>query len=409
MQKKSYTWIWMLIVFLLGFLLWSFFFRLHIWTQTDGFDTLEPEIKNSCEEMQYIYEILESNYYQWSGFVFDLTHMTDESKKAFVNGLDDAYTEYLTKADWELFLEGMNGQTEIVWIWAILEKEDDWTILIVDVLDDSPAKKTWIQWWDIITAVDWISVLDEDLDSTVDRIKWEKWSMVVLSITRNQDSDSVDFEAEVIRDDVVIKSVWVDTINTDGYNIANIGISMIWDHTSSIFKKEIAKLKDQDIDWIILDLRWNAGWYMDWAVEIASYFIPKWEIVVTAKYKWEPDEVWKSEWYEWIQGLPTIVLIDENTASAWEIIAIALDKEPWIQTLWAKTYGKGSIQIIEEVKQWSLLKFTMWLRYDKDWHNINNIWFNPTIPVELNIQEYLEWEDSQLNAALDKIIWNINN
>lgn len=377
-----------------------------MWTPSTVNKNINSEIEKSFEDMEDMYGVLQANYYQGEDFDFDLDWMLSNAKKSFIEWLWDPYTEYFDVEETDSFMDTMHWQEEIVWIWAVLEKIGDY-IQVDSVLENSPAQEVGLESMDRIVAVDWISVADEDIDDSAERIKWPKGTIVYLSIQRMVNDEMIEFEMEVVRDEVFLNSVSVSTINTWDANLAYVQIFMIWDETSSIFKKEIAKFDEWEIDWVILDLRGNAWWYMDWAVEIASYFVPKWKTIVRAKYQLEPEEKFLSKWYQWLEDLPVIVIVDGNTASAGEIIAMALEIEPNIETVWTQTFGKGSIQMMQDLNNWWMLKFTAWLRFDGNWENINHIWMVPDFVVELEVDSEWDLLDTQLDFAIENLIWKI--
>ncbi|MBU0626726.1 hypothetical protein KKG31_06660 [Patescibacteria group bacterium] len=109
------------------------------------------------------------------------------------------------------------------------------------------------------------------------------------------------------------------------------------------------------------------------AVEIASHFVPEDEIIVTAKYKTYEDEVYKSKGYKDLQGMPIVILIDGLTASAGEIIALALQEQIRAIIVGTQSFGKGSIQTMDEFKDNASLKYTIGKRYSPNDENVDKI------------------------------------
>jgi carboxyl-terminal processing protease len=152
-------------------------------------------------------------------------------------------------------------------------------------------------------------------------------------------------------------------------------------------------------------LRWNGWWFLPIAVEITSHFVPSGKLIVTAKYKTFWDENYYSKWYKDLQSLPTVVLVDGMTASAWEIIAMALQEQKWIQLIWTQTFGKWSIQTIKDFADWATLKYTIWKRYSPQWKNIDKSWVTPNVIIEFDIEKYKkDWLDNQLEEAKQLLI-----
>lgn len=251
------------------------------------------------------------------------------------------------------------------------------------------------------------SVKDRDINYAVSQIRWPRWTDVQLTIERfNKTWDREILEKTVTRDKLTIPSVTHKILTwKNNSKIWYINLSIIWEETEKIFKNTIYELKQQNINWVIIDLRWNWWWLLPIAVEISSHFIPRWQTIVTAKYKIYNDEVYKSKWYWELENIPTIVLVDGMTASAWEIIALALQEQIWAKIIWTQTFGKGSIQTIDEFSDQDSIKYTIWKRYTPSWNNIDNKWITPDIIVEFKKEDYI---DNQIDNQLDKAQEELN-
>lgn len=148
-------------------------------------------------------------------------------------------------------------------------------------------------------------------------------------------------DVEVIRDTLTVPSLTNDIITLNDKNkIAHITISMIGEETENLLKKELLAIQKDGVKGVILDLRGNGGGILPIAVEIASHFIPKNKIVVTAKYQSFPTEIYTSQGYGNFEGKPIVVLIDGMTASAGEIIAMALQEQIGATLIGTQTFGK---------------------------------------------------------------------
>ena len=197
-----------------------------------------------------------------------------------------------------------------------------------------------------------------------------------------------------------IPSVSSKVLNIWEKKVWYVEISTIWEETEKLFKLSIKELLDEWIDWMILDLRWNWGGYLDVWVEIASHLIPKWQLVVSAKYRWYSDTNYYSEWYWDLEWMKTVVLVDWLTASAGEIIALALQEQVWATLLWTTTFWKWSIQTIYPFQDWDGIKYTVWARYPPSDISVNEIWAAPDIVVEFDAEAYINYDiDNQLEEA----------
>lgn len=345
-----------------------------------------------------INKILDSKYYDYNWVDTDL--MIEEAVKAYVDGIWDPYTVYMDAETNSGFMSSLEWENNFEWIGAVVSKKD-YYVLIEQVIKDAPAYKAWLQPLDRIVQVDWEYVQDESLDESTNRMKWPKWSSVLLKIERvDENGESNVFEVSVIRDEINVPSLSTQVFDVDNKKIWYLEISMVWEETENILRKEISELKNETLDGMIVDLRWNGWWLMDVAVQIVSHFIPKWELVVKSKYAWFADEIYTSKWYWDFEWMKVIVLIDWLTASAGEIMALSLQEQVNATILWTKSFGKGTIQTLHEFDDGASLKYTIWKWFPPSGISIDKIWITPDIVVEFDATWYINDEvDNQLEEA----------
>ena len=217
------------------------------------------------------------------------------------------------------------------------------------------------------------------------------------------------FWIPITRDDVSIPSVNSELFKINWKNILYLEISIISSHTTSLLLSEVKdSIKDYwKIDWIILDLRGNSWWYLEEAVKLLWHFFPKWTLLVKSKYRAYDNIDHTSEWKWELWKYPMVILVDQLTASAGEIIALTF-QESGVKIIWMQTYGKWSIQSVQDFTDWSSLKYTIWKRYSPNDINVDWIWITPDIEVEWNYEQYQkDWTDNQLEAAKEELIKEI--
>lgn len=355
--------------------------------------------KDRYSRFEEVFNVLESNYYYQDKI--DDQAMIKAAVKGLVDSIDDPYTVYLDHIEYEDFQKDLKGTTDLEWIGAVVAKKD-YYILIEEVLKESPAFNAGLRPLDRILAVDGESTKDETVNDAVMRIRWPKGTTVTLTIERvslKDDSKEI-FDLEVTRDTLTIPSVESEIIVLDGKNVGHITISMIGEETEILLKKEILKLQENSVQGIILDLRGNGWWILPIAVQIASHFIPKGKLITTAKYQWYPEEQFISQWYTDLQNIPVVVLIDMMTASAGEIIALAMKEQIQATLIGTQTFGKWSIQTLYEFSDKDSLKYTIGRWYGPSGSTIDKEWITPDVIVEFNIEQYAEEKiDNQLEEA----------
>jgi len=365
-----------------------------------------PETDNLTSRIDQINTILKSNYYETGDI--NTGKMQDSALKAYVDGLDDPYTVYLDSSTNSGFQQEIKGQQDFEGIWAVVSKKD-YYVQVEELIKDSPAFKAWLFPLDRIVMINTGSVKDLNINDAVAKIRWPKWSIVTLTIERiKKDNSKEIIRKDVIRDKLSIPSVTSKIINNKGKSFAHITISIIGEETENILKQQIETIKKNHIDGIILDLRWNGWGLLPISVEIASHFIPQGELVVSSKYKQLWDENFYSEWYGNLENIPTVVLVDEMTASASEIIALALQEQVGAKIVGKQSFGKWTIQTMYEFNNWTSLKYTIWKRYSPSGKNINKTGITPDFIVDFNLEAYkANGKDSQLDKAISTLESNL--
>ena len=325
--------------------------------------------------------------------------MVEKAIKAYVDAIDDPYTVYMDAEENSGFMNELEWEDHFEWIWAVVSKKD-YYVLIEEVIKNAPAYKAWTKPLDRVIKIDNEYIQDLSLDEAVSKMRWPAWSLVVITVERDSGDETKILDIEIIRDTVDIPSVTSKVLQVWEKKIWYVEISTIWEETEKLFKLSIKELLDEWIDGVILDLRWNWWWYLDIWVEIASHFIPKWQLIVSSKYRWYSDTKYYSKWYWELEWIKTVVLVDWLTASAGEIIALALQEQVWAILLWTTTFWKWSIQTIYPFQDWDSIKYTVWARYPPSDISVNEIWASPDIVVEFDADAYINNDvDNQLEEA----------
>lgn len=408
-MKKISLIILFLLGVLVGWLIFKFKDNLNLYNYNDfQNNTWGITLQQKYARFEDVLKVLKREYYDQDLLLSGEKSMIDRALAAYVNAIDDPYTIYMDNQQSSGFQQDLKWESDFEWIWAYVMKKD-YYVIIEEVLKDSPAFKAWLKPLDRIVMINSWYTEKMSVDEAVSKIRWPKWTKVWLMIERyNRDWKREILEREVIREKLLVPSVVSKVFEKDWRKLWYLEIYMVWEETENIFQREIINLNNQKVEWVILDLRWNGWWFLPIAVEIASHFIPSGKLVVTAKYKNFWDENYYSKWYEDLESLPTVVLVDGMTASAGEIIAMAMQEQEWIQLIWTQTFGKWSIQTIKSFEDGSTLKYTIWKRYSPQWKNIDKIWVTPNVVIEFDIEKYQkDWLDNQLEEAKQLLINNL--
>ncbi len=410
-MKNQWRWLWRL-TFLFWLLCWFLIFSItqQWWVRSLIGDTIsvkEPvrqlswdvDFDDVNKKFTEIYNLLDSDYYKKEKI--DLKTMKKGSIKSFVEAIGDPYTSYFDNEQNSEFIADLQGERDFEWIGAVVVKKDE-GVMIEQVLKWSPAASAWLKPLDVIIKVDELSVADETLQESVNRIRGPEWSQVLLIVLRKSrdGSEASLLEVEVTRAALKQPSVISSVEKVWSKDVGKMTIALIGEQTDTLFIQEIRKLLDENIEWLILDLRWNWWWFLEEAVRISSWFIPKGELVVRAEYPHFADDVFRSKWPAVLSTLPVVVLVDELTASAWEIIALALREKIGARIVWTQTFGKWSIQTLHEFSDDTWLKFTVWQRFSPNDTLIDEVWITPDVIVDFDEDIYLdEYRDTQSESA----------
>ncbi len=415
----------LLILFVLGVLFGGFIWQIgHEWNGLHqpiiqgwrlNLDGLIVSIKNvvnaedlwlvnqSYERFDKVYTILQNAYYDVDKL--NTGKMLNSAIKAYVDAIDDPYTIYMDSEQNSGFQEELKWSSDFEGIGAVISKKD-YYIQIDEIIKWSPAFTAWLKILDRIVMINTGSTKDLDVNQAVSQIRGPKWTTVKLTIERiGKDNKKEVIEKEITRDKLIIPSVNGKIMTwSHGEILWYINISIIGEETENLLKKTLNELKTAHVQGIILDLRGNGWWLLPISVDIASHFIPKGKLVVSTKYTTFEDEKLVSKGYADYQNLPMVVLVDGLTASAWEIIALALQEQIGAQLVGTQTFGKWSIQTMDEFDDGASLKYTVGKRYTPNGENINTTWATPDIVIEFDTDAYLQNAiDNQLEKAKEII------
>jgi len=311
-----------------------------------------------------------------------------------VKAVGDPYTMFLDSEQAKKFNEDLEGS--ISGIGAEIGIKDD-RVIIVAPIGGSPAQKVGLMSQDIILKIGDTDTKGMDLNTAVSKIRGDVGTKVKLTIQRGDKTQTY----EITREKIEIKSVRWDVKNG---NIGYIEISRFDSKTKNLLKEATEDLKNRQVKAVVLDLRNNPGGYLDTAVDVGSEFIKKGLVVVTEKR--ETGSGKKEDYRSSGKGkltdnnIPMVVLVNEGSASASEIVAGALQDHHRAILIGEKTFGKGSVQSIENLGQGATLHITVAHWYTPKGKNISKEGLKPDITVKLTEEDAKNNRDPQLDRAL---------
>lgn len=338
-------------------------------------------------EINNIYKELRDNF---DGDL-DTATLVEGAKRGFVAAAGDAYTQYFSPAEAREFLNDLEGSFEGI---GVELGTRNGRLTVVSVIDGSPAKEAGLRSGDIIGRVndqDSIAWLPE---KAVSVIRGQKGTTVKLTIVR--DDQSLDFT--ITRDKVTDPSVKTEIVDGVGY----MRISRFSDSDTAVLaRKGAQQFRDAGVRGVILDLRGNGGGYVEAAKDVVSLWLSSGQVIVVEKQE-KADRILdtvKSRGTDTLSSVPTVVLIDEGSASASEIVAGALRDHNAAVLVGQKSYGKGSVQVMRELPSGAQLKITTARWYTPNGRNISHEGIKPDVEVEMTVESYNNGDDTQRTEA----------
>ena len=299
----------------------------------------------------------------------DVGHLSDEELKALVANIGDPYAQYFTAEEYAEFEKRYIADYVGIGIGVL---EEDGNIVIKSVFEGEAAEAAGIKAEDIIKKVD--GTEPKDVDEAIALIKGESGTKVKIEILRGEEL----MEFDVTRETVEQESVVAEELPEDE-SIGYIRITSFRNDTAKEFKNAVKDLKGSGCDRFIIDLRSNGGGLTNESIEIADYLLPECKIM-SEKKKDGSETVYNSK--ESSAGIEYVVLTDENTASASEILTAAIKDNKGGTVIGKKTYGKGVTQLSHKFKDGSAIKITTTEYFRPNGKTVNEVGIEPDIEAE---------------------------
>lgn len=320
------------------------------------------------------------------------TKMFYGSVAGMMAALGDPYTVFFEPQIAEKFADDLAGTFSGIGAEIAIKNEQ---LVVVSPLPDSPAEKAGFRAGDKIVAIGDLDTRGIAIDEAINLIRGPKGTVVKLMIARDG-LDKVK-EYSITRDQIVVKSVKLEW--KDG-NIAVLEISQFGDDTVYEFNRRVNEILKKDIGGLILDLRGNPGGYLDGAIAITGEWI-KDDVVVCEKDAAGTIREFRANGRGLLENIPTVVLVNQGSASGSEIVAGALQDHKKATLVGMTTFGKGSVQDYEELRDGSAVKITIaeWLTPNK--RAIHEIGVKPDMEVDLTEEDFNAGRDPQMDKALE--------
>jgi len=353
------------------------------------------EVYEENIKIQQVKQVIDEMYL-WE---YDQEDLYEGQIKGMVDALGDPYSVYMTKDEYESFnieTDGIYGGVGII----VTPGEDD-LITVVSPIEDTPGERAGIRTGDKIIKVEGKEYFSETMDEAVSLMRGEPDTDVQITIMRrDKDGNTETFDLNITREIIRLQSVKSGVVQED---IGYIRLTAFDNLTYEDFRKALMDIQSKNVKGIVLDLRSNPGGLLNVSVDIADELLGEGTVVYTEdKYKQRQYEESDSKMVD----LPLVVLVNEGSASASEILAGAirdLDRGTLVGTT---TFGKGLVQRIRDLPDGSGIKVTVAEYFTPDGINIHGTGIEPDVVVELNEDvegiglDYLD-QDNQLQKAIE--------
>lgn len=317
----------------------------------------------------------------------DAESMTESAIKGYVAGLNDDYSEYLTKEEYEELLISVTG--DYVGIGIYMTQDIEGNIIVLSPIVGSPAEEAGLQAGDIITAINGESCREMDLDTASSKIKGQEGTTIELEILRENET----LNKTVTRRKVEIPDSTSEVLEG---NIGYIELTTFDEGCADKVEQYLLDFQNKGINSVIIDLRDNTGGIVTEAIDFAELFIKRGDIIMRSYNKADNVTLTKSNNTNPVD-MEVVILVNEYSASATEIVAAALKDNEVATIVGTTTYGKGVMQEVMPLFD-GALKVTIEEFKTPNGNEINNIGIMPDELVEDNIETE---EDEQLQRAIE--------
>ncbi len=353
--------------------------------------SLTSTSSSELNEIKSVYNTILNEYIE----KVDSKKLKDAAIKGMISTLGDKHSIYFNEEESQSFQDELNGYFYGLGV-AVSQKKGE-LVTISEVYEDSPAEKVGLKKGDQYLKINGSDVSKATADDISEKIKGTNGKEFTIVIKR----DNTEKEVKVTTGKVAIPSVTKRIITNDKTKIGYLKISIFANNTDEQLKSKLNELDNYGIENLIIDLRYNQGGELDTAINIASEFLPKKTPIIQIINK-------KDTNIKYSKGnnnpkYNIIVLINEGTASASEVLAAALNEQLNSTLVGETTYGKGTVQKTKQLSDGTIIKYTTETWKTSKGNSIEKIGIKPTIELEQKDEYYVtgsEKDDSQLQMAI---------
>lgn len=348
--------------------------------------------EKELEPLYEVYSYINTKYYK----KISKKKLVDGAINGMLKATGDKHTNYLNKKQKKEFEEELKGSYYGIGVVIGLNKEKE--VYISRIFKESPAEKENLKVNDVFLEIDGKSVKGKSTEAVSDIIKSKKNSTVKLTLRRDGKEKKVSLKKE----NITLFSVSSEIMNENNKKIGYIEVGIFGENTFSQFLDELNKLEEKKIDSLIIDLRGNSGGYLTVVTQMLSLFMDSDTVIYKIRTKNNIEE-YKSI-YKGKKDIKVSILVDQNSASASEIMTSSMKEKYGAIVVGKTTYGKGTVQTTTDLSNDGLLKYTIQEWLTPNGNSIDSKGVKPDYDVELG-DEYknnpVKENDNQLKKAIE--------
>lgn len=390
--KLSEVIVLIIITLIIGFIIGLSLFKVALEKKDNiAINSNDKELKKFVDNYNYIV----NNYYG----DLDKKELIDNAISGMIESIDDPYTTYIDEESSNTFSTTLEGSFEGIGVEIV--NDSDKNIVVYSVIKGSPAEKAGVEPLDIIKSINGKSLEGIETSEFVSIVKTSENPVITLEIKRKEET----ITKEIKREKVTITSVESEIIEKQDKKIGYMYISIFANNTYSQFKKQLEELENKGIDSLIIDVRSNTGGHLTAVENILSLFLDSSHIIYQTEDKNGIEKTYSKG--NTTKQYKIVVLTNESSASASEILAATMKEEYGATLVGKHTYGKGTVQELKTLPDGEQYKFTTkkWLTPKGNW--INGTGVEVDVEVEFN-KDYYENptydNDKQLQEAINTIL-----
>ncbi len=354
--------------------------------------TPRNETEQTFQLFWEVWDLVQRHYYD---DLPDMQQVTYAAIRGLLETLGDKYTAFIEPSVATILEEDATGEFE--GIGAFVDMDEDGRVRIVDTFEGGPAEVAGLRAEDRVVAVDGESIVGDTLYEAIGKIRGPAGSAVELTVERAEDAEPFSVTVERARLEIPI----VETEMLED-NIGYIRLHEFSATATEAMKEGLASLMEEDPAGIVLDLRQNPGGWLDQAIDVADLFLGD-KLVAVERFSDGREREFNARAGDVAEDVPLVVLVNNGSASASEIVAGAIQDHKRAVLIGSPTFGKGSVQRPFTLSDGSELRVTVALWFTPDGQRIQGEGLKPDIEVPWTVDEQLEDpdDDPQLERAIE--------